>query len=104
MTGILGAGGEFTLYGGFQESAKYQSIAGGLGRNLGDIGALSSDVTQAWSHPQGEKKQAGQSWRIRYSKNMLATGTISLLRDIATQPAVTTLCRKRWTRGGIPAR
>lgn len=75
MTGILGAGGGFTLYGGFQESAKYQSIAGGLGRNLGDIGALSSDVTQAWSHPQGEKKQAGQSWRIRYSKNMLATGT-----------------------------
>lgn len=29
MTGILGAGGGFTLYGGFQESAKYQSIAGG---------------------------------------------------------------------------
>lgn len=75
MTGILGASGGLTIYGGLQESVKYQSIASGLGKNLGEIGAISSDVTQAWSHPSGQDKQSGQSWRIRYSKNIVATGT-----------------------------
>lgn len=99
MTGILGAGGGFTLYGGFQESAKYQSIAGGLGRNLGDIGALSSDVTQAWSHPQGRRNRPDNRGAYATAKICSPPAPISLLRDIATQPAVTTLCRKRWTRG-----
>lgn len=75
MTGIFGLTSGLTLYGGMQDSARYQSIAGGLGKNLGDLGALSSDMTQAWSHPQGREPQSGQSWRIRYSKNILATGT-----------------------------
>lgn len=75
MTGILGLAGGLTIYGGLQESSKYQSIAGGLGKNLGEVGAISSDVTQAWSHPQGQEKQSGQSWRMRYSKNIVATGT-----------------------------
>lgn len=75
MTGIFGLPAGFTLYGGVQESSKYQSIAAGLGKNLGGIGAVSTDVTQAWSHPQGQEKQSGQSWRVRYSKNMVETGT-----------------------------
>ncbi|MGK0703455.1 fimbria/pilus outer membrane usher protein [Yokenella regensburgei] len=75
MTGILGLPAGFTVYGGFQESTKYQSIAGGAGKNLGEAGAISSDVIQAWSHPQGAEKQSGQSWRLRYSKNVIATGT-----------------------------
>ena len=64
-----------TVYGGLQESSKYQSLATGLGKNFGDIGALSVDVTQAWSTPKDGEKSNGQSWRVRYSKNFAETGT-----------------------------
>lgn len=74
-TAIYGLPKGFTLYGGFQESSKYQSIASGIGKNLGDFGAVSVDVTQAWSQPQDEVKTNGQSWRARYSKNFIETGT-----------------------------
>lgn len=75
MTGIYGLPKGFTAYGGFQESSKYQSIALGLGTNMGSLGALSTDVTQAWSTPYKLEKSNGQSWRIRYSKNFVETGT-----------------------------
>lgn len=75
MTGIYGLPHGFTLYGGFQESSKYQSLALGGGKNMGDFGAVSTDVTQAWSTPQHQDKSSGQSWRIRYSKNIVGTGT-----------------------------
>ncbi|MDR9891640.1 fimbrial biogenesis outer membrane usher protein [Pseudenterobacter timonensis] len=75
MTGIYGLPRGFTLYGGFQESSKYQSLAFGLGKNIGKLGAVSADVTQAWSTPQDMDKTSGQSWRIRYSKNITETGT-----------------------------
>ncbi|EOF9296826.1 fimbria/pilus outer membrane usher protein [Enterobacter bugandensis] len=75
MTGIYGLPYGFTIYGGFQESSKYQSIAAGVGKNMGDLGAVSTDVTQAWSTPYKQAKESGQSWRIRYSKNFAETGT-----------------------------
>lgn len=64
-----------TVFGGFQTASKYQSLALGWGQNMGDFGALSVDVTQAWSTPQNRDKTSGQSWRIRYSKNLTETGT-----------------------------
>lgn len=75
LTGIYGLPNGLTLYGGFQESSKYQSLAAGVGKNMGDLGAFSTDVTQAWSTPQDLGKSSGQSWRIRYSKNFVETGT-----------------------------
>lgn len=39
------------------------------------LGALSIDSAQAWSRKQDESKESGQSWRIRYSKNIIETGT-----------------------------
>ncbi|WP_421512495.1 fimbria/pilus outer membrane usher protein (plasmid) [Enterobacter sp. JS8-1] len=75
LTGIYGLPYGLTLYDGFQESSKYQSLAAGIGKNMGDFGAFSTDVTQAWSKPQETKKSNGQSWRIRYSKNFVETGT-----------------------------
>lgn len=74
-TAIYGLPHGFTLYGGVQESSKYQSLASGIGKNMGDVGALSVDVTQAWSTPQDAAKTDGQSWRARYSKNVMETGT-----------------------------
>lgn len=75
MTGIYGLSHGFTMYGGFQESSKYQSIALGVGKNMGALGAFSTDVTQAWSTPDNLEKSSGQSWRVRYSKNIVQTGT-----------------------------
>lgn len=64
-----------TLYSGLQASANYQALAFGLGQNLGEIGAVSADVTEAWSKMKGTEKTSGQSWRVRYGKNILETGT-----------------------------
>lgn len=74
-TVIYGLPRGFTLYGGLQESSKYQSVATGVGKNLGDIGAISVDMTQAWSTTKDAEKTSGQSWRVRYSKNFIDTGT-----------------------------
>ncbi|HCM9129859.1 fimbria/pilus outer membrane usher protein [Enterobacter asburiae] len=75
LTGIYGLPYGLTMYGGMQESSKYQSLATGIGKNMGDYGAFSTDVTQAWSTPKDLPKSNGQSWRIRYSKNFIDTGT-----------------------------
>lgn len=75
ITGIYGLSRGVTLYGGAQQSSKYQSVASGIGVNLGDAGAISTDVTQAWSKPNQQNDSSGQSWRIRYSKNFVETGT-----------------------------
>ncbi|WP_424589368.1 fimbria/pilus outer membrane usher protein [Buttiauxella sp.] len=74
-TAIYGLPAGFTIYGGGQFASHYQSLAFGLGKNLGDFGALSTDVTQAWSTLQDMPKDSGQSWRVRYSKNIVQTGT-----------------------------
>ncbi|HEI8868025.1 TPA: fimbrial biogenesis outer membrane usher protein [Serratia odorifera] len=64
-----------TVYGGGQFADHYRSLALGLGQNLGDFGALSADVTQAWSTQKERSEDEGQSWRVRYSKNIVQSGT-----------------------------
>lgn len=75
VSSIYGLRNGITLYGGVQGSGKYQSFAVGTGKNMGDFGALSADVTQAWSTLAHTAKTQGQSLRARYSKNVLNTGT-----------------------------
>jgi outer membrane usher protein len=75
LTGIIGLPYGLTFYNGLQESSKYQSLAAGMGKNMGDFGAMSVDMTQGWATPQGGQKSNGQSWRARYSKNIVASGT-----------------------------
>lgn len=72
---IYGLPSGFTAYGGGQFASKYQSLALGLGKNLGDFGALSTDVIQAWSKQQDLDKESGRSFSVRYSKNIVGTGT-----------------------------
>lgn len=74
-TAIYGLPKGFTLYGGIQASSPYQSYAIGVGKNMGEFGALSVDVTQAWSCPETTSQTSGQAWRVRYSKNFTDTGT-----------------------------
>ncbi|CAH6675756.1 hypothetical protein FBBNIHIM_26370 [Pseudocitrobacter vendiensis] len=47
----------------------------GVGQGLGMLGAVSIDVAHAETHFNSEEKQAGQSWRARYSKRFDTTGT-----------------------------
>lgn len=75
MTAIYGLPKGFTLYGGGQFSSPYQSLSFGVGKNLGIFGAVSTDVTQAWSKMRDRPHEKGQSWRVRYSKNFVETGT-----------------------------
>ncbi|KFK93993.1 MULTISPECIES: fimbria/pilus outer membrane usher protein [unclassified Serratia (in: enterobacteria)] len=74
-TGIYGLPWGATIYGGVQAASKYQSIALGWGQNMGVIGALSADITQAWAKPENMAKDNGQSYRLRYGKSFVETGT-----------------------------
>ncbi len=74
-TAIYGLPAGFTVYSGGQFSQHYTSLLAGVGKNFGGFGAVSLDSTQAWSEQKDEEKASGQSVRVRYSKNMLSTGT-----------------------------
>ncbi|MCE0798786.1 fimbria/pilus outer membrane usher protein [Buttiauxella sp. S04-F03] len=83
LTAIYGLPQGFTVYSGIEATdIDFHSASLGLGVNLGDFGAISTDVTQAWStinsgnqKNETTQKESGQSLRLRYSKNMLKTGT-----------------------------
>ncbi|AMG68094.1 fimbria/pilus outer membrane usher protein [Providencia stuartii] len=73
---IYGLPTDSTLYGGLLMAKDYFSVAAGVGISLGYFGALSADITHATADMGdylGDK--SGQSYRIRYSKSMLTTGT-----------------------------
>lgn len=74
LTLIRGFGGGVTLYGGLQSSEKYQSLAFGVGQNIGDWGAISVDVTQAKTQLPDET-DTGQSYRFLYAKSFAGSGT-----------------------------
>lgn len=74
-TAIYGLAHGLTLYGGLQHSEHYRSVALGAGMNMGMAGALSVDVTNASSAPLNAPEAKGSSWRVRYSKNFVETGT-----------------------------
>lgn len=65
----------FTAYGGVQQSSHYQSQAAGVGKNMGDLGAFSIDVTRAKALLKKQQASKGQSWRVRYSKDIARSGT-----------------------------
>lgn len=74
-TAIYGLPHGFTLYGGVQASQPYHALALGIGKNAGDFGALSLDVTNAASRFSTGETREGRSWRARYSKNFALTDT-----------------------------
>ncbi len=71
---IYGLPRGFTLYGGSVMAKDYQALNIGSGISLGDYGALSTDVT-ASSARFIDAKETGKSYRLRYSKSLLSTGT-----------------------------
>ncbi|WP_140919251.1 fimbria/pilus outer membrane usher protein [Limnobaculum xujianqingii] len=76
LTAIYGLPWNTTIYSGAQiASNQYQSLLFGLGKNMGTIGALSVDVTNSNASLKDQSGQQGQSWRVRYNKNFVDTGT-----------------------------
>ncbi|RAH27341.1 fimbrial biogenesis usher protein [Pantoea agglomerans] len=65
----------WTVYGGTRASNDYRTFNLGVGKNLGYLGAVSADVTQANATlPDGSKHQ-GQSLRFLYNKSINDLGT-----------------------------
>mgnify|MGYP005982630581 CR=1 FL=1 len=65
----------WTLYGGTQLADRYRAFNLGLGKNMGALGALSVDVTQANATLPDDSRQQGQSVRFLYNKSLNELGT-----------------------------
>lgn len=72
---IWGLPAGVTLYGGSQLASNYRAFALGLGRNWGNWGAASLDITQANSILADKSHHDGQSLRFLYAKSMNDLGT-----------------------------
>ena len=78
-TGVYGLQNGFTLFGGVLMAKKYQAMSGGTGVSLGNFGAISTDVTHSMvklnTGVDSSEHKTGQSYRLRYSKSLISTGT-----------------------------
>ncbi|HBY8882665.1 TPA: fimbrial protein, partial [Klebsiella pneumoniae] len=72
---ITGLANGYTLYGGTQLASRYTAVAVGAGKNLGDWGAVSLDITHARSQLADDSKHEGQSLRFLYAKSLNGFGT-----------------------------
>ena len=64
-----------TLYGGVLGAKNYNSLVIGSGMSLGRWGAFSADVTRSSAMPGNGPRLQGMSYRLRYAKSLLSTGT-----------------------------
>ncbi|ELP5685311.1 fimbrial biogenesis usher protein [Salmonella enterica subsp. enterica serovar Bredeney] len=65
----------WTIYGGTQIADRYSAFNLGLGKNMGELGALSIDITQANATLPDDSKHQGQSVRFLYNKSLNELGT-----------------------------
>ncbi len=65
----------WTLYGGTQLADRYRAFSSGVGKNMGEMGALSVDVTQASATLPDDSRHHGQSVRFLYNKSLSELGT-----------------------------
>lgn len=72
---IWGLPASFTAYGGTQLANHYKAVALGMGVNIGQLGALSMDVTQAQSTLIDGTTHDGASLRFLYAKSLNTLGT-----------------------------
>ena len=75
LTGIYGLAHGITTYGGVQVGEDYKAIALGMGLNMGQVGAISIDATQANSVLPDDSHHQGQSYRFLYAKSLNELGT-----------------------------
>ncbi|MNC05065.1 Outer membrane usher protein FimD precursor [compost metagenome] len=72
---VAGLSDGYTLYGGTQLAEDYTAMAMGAGKNLGEWGAISMDVTHARSRLADNSEHQGQSLRFLYAKSLSGYGT-----------------------------
>lgn len=72
---IAGLKNGYTLYGGTQLASRYTALALGAGKNLGEWGAVSLDLTHARSQLADDSRHEGQSLRFLYAKSLNRFGT-----------------------------
>ena len=65
----------WTLYGGTQLADRYRAFNLGVGKNMGELGAVSLDVTQANAKLPDDSEHQGQSLRFLYNKSLTEVGT-----------------------------
>lgn len=102
-TAMYGLPHGLTVYGGLQAAAHYNSLSFGLGGSLGRLGAISADTIAARSELSDGSREAGTSWRVRYSSRLDATGTgFSLTSTQHTSPGYRKLVEvmDSWQREG----
>lgn len=104
LTGIYGLPYGLTLYGGVQGADKYQSAALGVGKNMGDFGAISADLTGAGQRRSMPRKQAVSRGGPDTARILLIPGRTFRLPGIATRPAAITGCRRSSIRTATAAR
>ncbi|MCH7372206.1 fimbrial biogenesis usher protein [Aeromonas sp. MR16] len=64
-----------TLFGGTQLSSDYSSFAVGMGKNMGDFGALSVKLSHANTVLPDDTETQGQSFSLLYAKSLVDFGT-----------------------------
>lgn len=72
---VWGMPHNLTAYSGIQYSNNYQSALVGAGLNLGMLGAISADITQANSTLADSSHHQGQSVRFLYARSLNSLGT-----------------------------
>lgn len=72
---IYGLNNAATLFTGVTSSVDYQAANAGVGIALGDLGALSIDVTAARASLDDDQTRSGQSYRLLYSGKIERTDT-----------------------------
>ena len=88
-----------TLYGGTQFAEHYKAAALGAGANMGDWGAISLDMTQAYSTLADDSEHQGQSLRVLYAKSLNPLGTnLQLLGYRYSTSSFYTLDETTWKR------
>jgi outer membrane usher protein len=70
-----GLPGDWTVSGGGQFSDHYRALNLGVGKNLGNFGAMSMDITQAQATLPDDSDHQGQSLRFLYNKSLNDWGT-----------------------------
>lgn len=74
-TWIRGFENNLTAYGGTQIATHYRAFSMGAGMNLGILGAVSADITQANSRLADNSQHKGQSLRFLYAHAFNSLGT-----------------------------
>lgn len=74
-TAIAGLPQGYTLYGGTQMASRYKALTLGAGKNMGEWGAVSLDMTHANSELSDGCRHKGQSLRFLYAKSLSPYGT-----------------------------